>query len=74
MKNEILKTIKEALEIEELDVNLDAELMSLEQWDSVGVLSLMAFLDERFKITLDMKRIKAETRIIDLIEIILECE
>ena len=48
MKEKLLKTLNEALEIE--TVNLDENLEDYDNWDSLTRLSLIALIDEHFEI------------------------
>ena len=46
--------ILETLEVEEPDeVKLDTLLEDIEEWDSIGVLSIISEVDDNFDITLD---------------------
>ena len=49
-KNEFIKELKEALEIgdKDLEVTLETNLRELEEYDSLGVLSIMAMIDQNF--------------------------
>ena len=50
MKEKFLETIKEALEIEEVEVKLEDNLADFDSWDSISRLSLIALLDENFEV------------------------
>lgn len=45
---------KETFQIEESDLNEKLEYQSIDSWDSVGHMSLMAFLEDEFDIMLEM--------------------
>ena len=47
--SEAIEIICEALDVDESILEYDKNLIDIEQWDSVGILSLMAILDERKK-------------------------
>ena len=44
-EKEVLEIIREALEIKEGDVTVDSSMEDLEEWDSIGHLSILANLD-----------------------------
>ena len=50
MKDKFLETIKEALEVEAVEVNLSDALADFDTWDSMSRLSLVALLDENFEV------------------------
>ena len=47
-KDQIISTIETALEIEKGSLNLDTAMGSIEQWDSLGHLSILSSLDILF--------------------------
>ena len=50
MKDKFLETIKEALEVDDLEVKLEDNLADFDSWDSISRLSLIALLDENFEV------------------------
>ena len=52
-KKEFLGNIEEALRSRPGSVSEDDSLQNLDGWDSVGALSVMAVIDEKYGITLD---------------------
>lgn len=54
------------------DVKQGVELESLEGWDSMGVLLLMAELDERFAIVLDVDKITNFKTVDDVLALLSE--
>lgn len=46
--NFLISGITEALEVEAHQVNIDTKSSDLEEWDSLGHISIMAFLDKSF--------------------------
>ena len=48
------EAFKETFEIEENQLNDSLEYQSIESWDSVGHMALMAALEDEFDIMLDM--------------------
>lgn len=56
MKQEaFLGKVAESLFEEPRNVRLDTELKDLEGWDSLGRLSIVVFLQEKFAVTVDSK-------------------
>ena len=47
-KNKILVLISEALEVDSSKINMDTKLGDLEEWDSLGQLSILTELDKLF--------------------------
>jgi len=50
MEQKFLETIKEALEVENVEVKWDDSLSDFDSWDSMSRLSLVALLDENFEV------------------------
>ena len=69
---EAIEIICEALDVDESILEYDKNLIDIEQWDSVGILSLMAILDERKKIAFEIGKIQDIKKVIDLIKLIEE--
>jgi len=47
-KDEVISTMETALEIEKGSLNIDTAMGSIEQWDSLGHLSILSSLDVLF--------------------------
>lgn len=56
MNQELLNKLKEILEVDELDLNLNFK--DFDEWDSLTSLSLIAMVDSDYKITLSNKLIE----------------
>jgi len=56
--------------LEEEIVNLTDELSSFEAWDSLTILSIIAFADESYKVTLNAKEINDAKTIAGLKQLI----
>lgn len=50
MEEKFLNTVKEALEVDHIEVNLEDKLADYDSWDSMSRLSLVALLDENFEV------------------------
>lgn len=62
-KNEFIKEFSEYCEFEESNIKLDTELKSIEGFDSMAILAIIAFADEKFGIKLSAVQIHSVTDI-----------
>lgn len=53
-----LVQFKEVLEIEESDLQLDAEFRALEEWDSLALLSIIAMIDDEYDVIIKGNQFK----------------
>lgn len=53
MKDKFIAAFKEALELEDKEVNLSDNFRDYEEWDSIAQLSLIAALDEEFDLQIE---------------------
>ncbi|MCF8427109.1 MAG: acyl carrier protein [Bacteroidia bacterium] len=58
MEQNFLNLVKEVLEIENLEINMDDDFRSLEVWDSLANLSLVAMIDDEFGVVIESQRFK----------------
>ena len=68
---EKINKIEEVLELDENTLSLETELASLDEWDSVAVLSTMVMLDEDFGKSVkgtDLKSCKTVADIVNLMD------
>jgi acyl carrier protein len=65
-----LLSLDELLELEPGTVKGSETLESLEGWNSLAIISLMALMDERFGVTLQPRRIAACTTVADLVALL----
>lgn len=68
--NELLDLICESLEIETGTLTLETTIESVEEWNSVGWLTIMSEVDERFGIQMPSKEIRAMKTVADLVNYI----
>ncbi len=62
MENKFIEALKEALEMEDQEINFDDKFRDYDTWDSLSRLSLIAVLDSEFDIQIeDEKFSKLET-------------
>ena len=66
MKNQLINIVKEALDIEEETIELNTQFDSLDTWDSLGKLSLIALIDESFNVQISDKEFNSFQTIDDL--------
>ena len=67
-----IEIIAEALEVDESLLTMDKNLDEIDQWDSVGILSLMAILDELNKKGMEIGKIQGLKTVKDLVKFIEE--
>lgn len=63
-----LSSIAEILEVE--TVELDNDLESFDEWDSLTILSIIAFCDEEYNVSLSAEEIEDSKTILGLKELI----
>lgn len=51
---EFLAEIKEALELDDLDIKMDDNFREYEEWDSLTFLTLMTLMNEKYGVALDI--------------------
>ena len=66
MKNQLINIVKEALDIEEETIDLNTQFDSLDTWDSLGKLSLIALIDESFNVQISDKEFDSFETLDDL--------
>ena len=66
--SEIIALLAEALEVDESALTPDTEISSIEEWNSLGWLSVMSLLDERFDVSLSASEIRAMRTVSDVVE------
>lgn len=70
MKEKFIENLKEALEIEDRDINMNDEFRNYEEWDSLAYLSIIAMLDEEYEIQIENAQFKTLNTVGDLFEAI----
>lgn len=66
MKGKFIEGLKEALELEEKEVKFTDEFRNYDEWNSLGQLSLIAMLDDRFEVTIEEEVFKKLVTVEDL--------
>ncbi|MHB2153602.1 acyl carrier protein [Calditrichota bacterium GD2] len=66
MKEKFLQVLKEALEIEDYEINLSDNFQEYPDWDSLSQLNLIAMLDEEFNVSIETKDLEQLKTVEDL--------
>ena len=66
MEDKFIESIKEALEIEGHEVNLEDRFRDYEEWDSLNRLSLIAMLDDEYGVQIENAEFEQLKTIADL--------
>ena len=69
--NSFIKQVEDTIEdIEPNSIKPDADFKSLEQWDSLAMLSLLAKLDSEYNVELTAKDLNGCATVTDLFELV----
>lgn len=69
-KQEFIDKLKQILEFEDQKVNEMTDLRDLEEYDSLSIISIIAFVDEEFEKKLSGEQLSEITTVKSLIELI----
>jgi acyl carrier protein len=69
-KKDFFQELVECMEIEPVDIDEDTVFKDLEDFDSMAVMSIVAFADENFGETLTAEQLKNMKTVRDLMELI----
>ncbi len=72
--SQALTMIASAINAPEDQVQPETDLQDLEWWDSMGVLLLMAELDERFGIILEEETISSFVKVSDILKVLCDAD
>ena len=67
MKEEFLSALKEALEIEDREIQIEDHFRDYPEWDSLTQLTLIAMLDDNYEVEIEMSDFKKLITIEDLL-------
>ncbi len=70
MEEKFITAFKEALEIEDHEVQLSDAFRDYDEWDSIGQLSLIAMLDDEYGLQIEGKEFDKLETVEDLIKAI----
>lgn len=66
MKQKFFDLLKEAIEIEEHDVNMEDQFREYPEWSSLAYLSIIAMLDEEYDVQIEESEFKKLRTVGDL--------
>jgi acyl carrier protein len=69
-KDIFFEELLECMEIEPVDINEDTVFRELEDFDSMAVMSIVAYADEKFEKTLSAEQLQDMKTVRDLMELI----
>jgi acyl carrier protein len=72
MEEKVINALKEAMDNEDLDVQLSDQFREYEDWDSLAYLSMIAALDEEFDVEIEDEDFGELTTVEDLINAVKE--
>ena len=72
MQDQFIPAFKEALEMEDQDINMTDAFRDYEEWDSIAQLSLIAMLDEEFGLQIEEKDFEQLETVEDLLKAVEE--
>ena len=65
--NEQLTLIADALDVDKELIKPETILQKLEEWDSMGMIAIIAMLDKKYKVRLKADQIKALKTVADIL-------
>ncbi len=65
-----VKDLEELLELEDVELNATTVLLELDEWDSLGRISFIAWADEQFEVTVNAKALNACEKVQDLYQLV----
>ena len=72
MQDQFIPAFKEALEMEDQEINMTDAFRDYEEWDSIAQLSLIAMLDEEFDLQIEEKDFEQLETVEDLLKAVEE--
>lgn len=71
-KEKILSLISEALEVDPAGINMETHIKDVLEWDSLGWLSIMSLLDEKYGVQISSSEMRDLSTAGDLVNLILQ--
>jgi acyl carrier protein len=68
--SEFIEMLKEALEIDKRELNPDTDLKKIEGYDSMSIMTIIAFADEHFSKKLTAQQLASITTVKSLMDLI----
>ena len=72
MEEKVINALKEAMDNEEIEIQLSDQFREYEDWDSLAYLSMIAALDEEFDVEIEDEDFGELTTVEDLINAVKE--
>jgi acyl carrier protein len=72
MEEKIIDALREALDNEDIDIQLNDTFREYDDWDSLAYLTLIAVLDEQFGVEIENDDFKGLKTVGDLVNIVQE--
>lgn len=70
MKDKLIEQLKEILEVEDREINLEDKFREYEEWDSLAYLSVIAMIDEEFDVVIETVDFKKLLTVDDMLQAI----
>ena len=70
MKDKLIEQLKDILEVEDREINLEDKFREYEEWDSLAFLSVIAMIDEEFDVVIETVDFKKLLTVGDMIQAI----
>jgi acyl carrier protein len=70
--NELLNLIAEALEVEPGTVTADTRIADVDEWNSIGWLTIMSLVDERLNVQINSKDVRGFKTAGEVVDHVLE--
>jgi len=71
---DLLRLFCDALEIPEASLKSETNVSDVEEWDSIGWLTIMSMLDEQYGVQIESRQIRTVKKVQDLLDLILRSE
>ncbi len=68
MEAKFIEKLKEAIEIEDREINMSDEFRTYEEWSSLAYLSVIAMLDEEYSVQIEEEEFKKLRTVGDLFQ------
>ncbi len=69
-KDEFIRKLAEIMEVDYQEIDVTTNLKELEEYDSLALIAIIAFIDENFAITIPADKLSTVTTVNTLIELI----
>ena len=66
--NGVIELIAEALEVDTSSLSMDTRIDSVEEWNSIGWLTIMSLVDEQLGVQIESKAIRSFQTVRDVVD------